>query len=368
MKILVVSSHTQSLLWFRIDLMQDIIKKGHLVIAVGPDYNEDIAKKFREKGVIYKKLFVQRNGINPLNDLKTFFNLINIITEEKPEKIFVYQAKTIIYTALAARFCNIKEVYPLVAGLGSIFLNNSFKFKILKNIILFQYFLSFKFSKKVFFQNIDDLNYFCNRKIVEKKKCILINGSGVNLEKFKESPLPEKDSLLFIGRLLKDKGVVEYLEACRRLKEKYKELKCVLVGPFDSNPTSLTKSELQKYIDENIIEYKGEQEDVIPFLKNCSIFVLPSYYEGTPKSVLEAMAVGRPIITTNVPGCKETVIDGLNGFLVEPKNVDQIVEKIKILLNNKNLKNKMAEESKKLVKKKFDVKEVNEKITRIMGI
>ena len=158
----------------------------------------------------------------------------------------------------------------------------------------------------MFFQNNDDKNEFINNGLIKEDKVVIINGSGVNLEQFKPKPLPKDPGFLFIGRLIKDKGIMEDLEACKKIKDKYPIIRCLLVGPYDSNPSALKPEELNPYIDSGIIEYFGEQSDVRPFITECSVFVLPSYHEGTPKSVLEAMAMGRAIITCNSPGCRDS--------------------------------------------------------------
>jgi len=368
MKILVLSSHTPSLFWFRMEMMKTFLGLGHTVIAAAQESELVWAERFREQGIEYRQVFVQRNGVNPLSDLKTLRELNSLMKEVKPDKVFVYQAKTIIYGALAAAHNNIGEVYPLVAGLGSIFRGKGRKNKLLTEIVSIQYRLAFRRSRKVIFQNDDDMNNLLGRKLLKKTQIEKINGSGVNLDKFLPAALPEEPAFLLIARLIRDKGVMEYLEACKMLKSKYKNIRCMLVGPFDTNPSALKPEELDTFIAEGIIEYNGEQKDVRPYIEMCSTYVLPSYHEGTPKTVLEAMAMGRAIITTHAPGCKETVVDGENGYLVDVKNVNQLVEKMEYLINNPDINRHMGIKSIKLVQEKFDVKKINAEILRIMGL
>ena len=231
-----------------------------------------------------------------------------------------------------------------------------------------EYRLACNASKKVFFQNNDDKNEFINNGLIQDDKIVIINGSGVNLEKFRPEPLPDTPAFLFIGRLIKDKGVMEYLEACKRIKAEYPKVRCLLVGPYDSNPSALQPEELQPYIDEGITEYFGEQSDVRPYLKQCSTYVLPSYHEGTPKTVLEAMATGRSIITSDAPGCRETVTDKYNGFLVPVKDIDTLVEKMKSLIDDQETNKIMSERSLRLAKEKYDVNLVNKKIMETMKL
>lgn len=368
MKIVVLSSHTSSLFWFRIDMMKDFIDNGHFVIALGPDPEPNWEKKFGEYGIQYKQLFVERNGINPINDFRTYRELKKFLKEEKPDKIFSYQAKTIVYGSLAAKSNGITEVYPLVAGLGSIFRGKGIINRVIRMILKTEYRLAFNASKRVFFQNSDDRNEFIKNGLILEEKTVIINGSGVNVEKFKSEPLPERPAFLFIGRLIRDKGIIEYLEACKIIKCEYPSVRCLLVGPYDSNPTALKPEELQSYLDEEIVEYFGEQADVRSFLKLCSTFVLPSYHEGTPKTVLEAMATGRSIITSDAPGCREAVINGHNGFLVAVKDIKGLVDKMRVLLVDQETNMIMAERSLKLVKERYDVKLVNKAIMKTMGL
>jgi len=368
MKIAVLSSHTPSLFWFRLDLMKDLIMHGHEVYALGQEAEEKWGDKFLAYGIKYRKISVERNGINPFNDVKTYMQLRRFFKAENPDKIFSYQAKTIIYGNLAAHAAGISEIYPLIAGLGSIFRGDGFKNSIIRAILKAQYRLACKVSKKVFFQNNDDKDEFVINGIVEEGKAVIINGSGVNLDKFKPEPLPETPAFLFIGRLIKDKGVMEYLEACRRIKRENPEVRCLLVGPYDSNPSALKPDDLKPFIDQGIVEYFGEQSDVRPYIRQCSIYVLPSYHEGTPKTVLEAMAAGRAIITTDAPGCRETVTDGYNGFLVPIKNIDCLSKKMKFLIDDYAACQLMAERSIQIAKDKYDVNIINKSIMQTMNL
>jgi glycosyltransferase involved in cell wall biosynthesis len=350
------------------DMMIDFIKHGHTVVAMGSESEDDWLSKFAEYGIKYKQLFVERNGINPFSDLKTYKQLSQFMQEEKPDKIFAYQAKTVVYGSLAAKANGITEVYPLIAGLGSVFRGNGLKNRIIKVVMKIEYKAACNASMKVFFQNNDDKNEFINNGLIKEDKTTIINGSGVNLEEFKHEPLPEIPAFLFIGRLIKDKGIIEYLEACKRIKIIYPEVRCLLVGPYDSNPSALQYGELQPYIDQGIIEYYGEQSDVRPYIKLCSTFVLPSYHEGIPKTVLEAMAMGRSIITSNAPGCRETVTDEYNGFLVSIQDIDGLVEKMKILIEDSSMNKLMGENSLKLAREKYDVNLVNKSIMETMKL
>ncbi len=368
MKIAVLSSFTTSLFWFRIDMMQSFRKAGYEVLAVGDGPEAEWARKFADLGIRYRQIPVRRNGTNPVHDLKTFRALFQLLKEEKPDKIFAYQAKTVIYGGLAASLIGIREFYPLIAGVGSVFLGDSPRQKLLRSILVAEYRLGMRRAPKVFFQNRDDLKVFTDHKILPEHKAVMLHGSGVNVEKFTPAPLPESPVFLCISRLIRDKGVTEYLEAARKLRQRRPEVRCILVGPFDTNPSAIRPEELRRYTDDGSVEYVGEQKDVQPFLKACTAYVLPSYHEGTPKTVLEAMACGRPTITTDAPGCRETVTDGVNGYLVPVKNVDAILSAMERILDDQVKTAEMAAAARRICEDRYDVRKVNQAIRRTMGI
>ena len=367
MKILVLSSHTPSLFWFRVDMMKAFIEQGCEVVAVGDEPESKWTEKFSQINVKYRQAFIQRNGTNPLKDLKTLKSLKRIIKEESPDKIFTYQAKTVIYGCLAAKKKDV-EIFALVAGMGSVFLSKTFKGKVLGSILKFEYKIALRRAKKVFFQNQDDIQFFVDNHIVKEEKVVKINGSGVNLEKFVPQAMPKEPAFLCISRIIRDKGVIEYLEAAKIVKEKYPNVRFLLVGPYDSNPSALKEEDLKPYVEDNVVEYFGEQSNVSPYLEQCSVYVLPSYREGTPKTVLEAMASFKAIITTDAPGCKETVEDGVNGFLVPVKDVKALAMKMVELIEKPDVVLKMAQNGRSIVEEKFDVKKVNKQIIDIMEL
>lgn len=368
MRVMVLSSFTTSLFWFRIDMMKSFIDAGCEVIAVGDGSEEEWAERFHEMGIRYRQIPVERNGTNPLHDLKTLMALYRLLKEERPDKIFSYQAKTVIYGGIAARILGIDDVYPMIAGVGSVFLGAGFKRKLVRAILVAEYKLGLRNAKRVFFQNRDDLAVFTSCGILREDKVVMLHGSGVNLDKFPPTALPEKPGFLCISRLIRDKGVGEYLDAAREIHKRYPNVRCVLVGPFDTNPSAIKPENLQPYIDDGSIEYVGEQKDVYPYLRECTAYVLPSYHEGTPKTVLEAMACGRPTITTDAPGCRETVTDGINGYLVPVKDVDAIVGAMERILDDPNKTAEMAKTSRRIAEEVYDVHKINQIICDTMRI
>ena len=367
MRIAVLSSHTPSLFWFRMDMMKAFQKCGHEVVAVANEPEDQWREKFAEHGIVYRQIQVQRNGTNPVKDLKTLSSIKAVLREVRPDKIFTFQAKTVIYGGIAANQLGITEVYPLIAGMGSVFLKDDFKTRVIRTILKTEYRMAMRKCPTVFFQNHDDEAIFRKYHIIGKQKIAMMRGSGVNLEKFCVQPLPEKFGFLCISRLIRDKGVGEYLEACKRLKEKYSELRCLLVGPFDSNPSALRHEELQPFLDAGV-EYYGEQTDVRPYLAQCNVFVLPSYREGTPKTVLEAMASGRAVLTTDAPGCRETVKQGINGYMVPVRDINALTEKMEELYLHPELICQMGIEGRRMAEEIFDVNSVNRFVCETMGL
>ncbi len=367
-KILVLSSHTKSLLWFRVDMMRAFMAKGHEVVAAGQEPENDWKGAFEKEGIRYRSISVSRNGLNPLKDIETYRSIFQLLESERPDKIFCYQAKTIIYGCIAASRLGITEVYPLIAGLGSVFRGTGLKNAVIRTIMKMEYGFALKRARKVMFQNRDDLSYFVDSKLVSSEKASIINGSGVDVEKFSPMPLPEKASFLMTARLIRDKGVMEYLAAARIVKKRHPDVLFMLAGPFDSNPSAISKAEVDDYVLDGTVEYLGELDDVRPSLGRASVFVLPSYHEGTPKTVLEAMSCGRAVITTDAPGCRDAVQDGVNGILVPVRSVEGIAEAMEKAIAEPALCGKFGDKGRMLAEEKYDVRKVNASIMELMGV
>lgn len=367
-KIIVLSSHTPSIFWFRMDMMKSFASYGYEVVAVGNESEAEWSQRFSSEGIRYRQIEVSRNGTNPIKDLKTLKSIKKVFDEEKPDKVFSYQAKTVIYGGIAAALSKIDGVFPLIAGVGSVFLADGFKASLVRSVLKAEYKIGMKKAEKVFFQNPDDVDVFVNNGIIRRENVVMLHGSGVNLKKFTVMPQPEKTAFLCISRLIRDKGVYEYLEAARTVKEKYPEVRFLLVGPYDTNPSALKKEDVEPYVSDGIIEYFGEQTDVRPYIGQCSVFVLPSYREGTPKTVLEAMASGRAVITTDAPGCRETVRNGENGFLVPICDVGALAEKMIYLIENPAVSSDFGKCGRKMAEEIFDVDLVNNAICNTMKL
>lgn len=368
MKIAVVSANTPSHKGIRGDLIKAFLERGLEVVAFGGGPEEEWGEVFRQRGHAYRQFFVNRAGVNPFQDLKTISSLRRLYEEERPDKVFTYHAKGNIYGALAAHQAGIEEVYCLVAGLGSIFRNDPDRFNIVRNIMGAEYKKALRNAKGVFFQNTDDVATFVEKGIVAPEKVTIVNGSGVDLSRFAFCEPPLLPSFLFVGRLIRDKGIVEFIDAARIVKRKHPEAEFNIVGGVDLNPTSLSDEDVECLQSEGIVNFCGEQEDVVPFYRENSIFVLPSHHEGTPRSALEAMSTGRPVILTDAPGCRDVVQDGINGLMVPVGNPEMLAQAMIRFVEHPVLISSMGKESRAIAEEKYDVNKVNEAICNTMGV
>lgn len=349
-------------------MVAHFVNNGHEVTVISDGPEETYIPLCNEAGYSYRQVPVSRNGMNPLSDYKAFHKIKEILGELKPDRIFCSSAKAVSYGCRAARELGIEHTYAMVTGLGSIFRGRSSKSKLIRIILKRLYKKAFKGCRKVIFHNDDDRQYLVGMHLLPVGKTEVINGSGVDLKCFSASPLPGAKTFLFIGRLLKDKGIREFLVAALAVKKLHSEARFMVVGNTDSNPTSLTQEEIEKYKSDGVIEFYGYQEDVRPYLEQADIFVLPSYHEGRPRCVLEAMAMGRPIITTDAPGCRDTVTEGLNGFLVPVGDASVLIKRMVELLENPELAQKMGKASRRIAEDIYDVNKVNAHIAKIMKL
>jgi glycosyltransferase involved in cell wall biosynthesis len=338
------------------------------VIAIGDLKDEQFAQKCRDNGFEYRSVSLARNGLNPLADLQTLKELTALLKEIQPDRVFCTFAKAISYGCWAAHRAGISETYALVSGLGHIFRSSSFKARLVCLVMSQLYKHAFRCCKTVVFQNNDDLMYLVDRGLLPQEKTVIVNGSGVDLERYARTDLPRRQTFLFVGRLLGEKGIREYIEAAKRVRKLYPEARFLVVGDTDTNPDSLSQKEVEAYRSEGLIEFDGFQEDVRPYIRQCDVFVLPSYHEGTPRCVLEAMSMGRPIITSQAPGCRETVKEGENGFLIPVGDAQGIADKMIYFIKHPDEAQQMGLKSRCMAERKYDVNEVNADYFNIMKI
>ncbi len=368
MKVVVIVGQAKSLLNFRGPLLAMMVKEGHEVLACADGDNVEVASSLKKMGVAYHSIPVERAGLNPIKDLCTFLELYSFFKKSRPDIALNYTIKPVIYGSLAAYIAGVSNVFSMITGLGYVFTGETLKHRVIRRVVKNMYQSALMMNKTVFFLNPDDLILFANLGLAAPHKQILINGTGVDLTYFGKALVTDQPIFLLIARLLKDKGIIEYVAAARILTKRYPNAVFRLLGPFDSNPTAIGESQVEGWKKEGAIEYMGDTEDVRPYLSSSNICVLPSYREGTPRAVLEAMAMGRPIITTDAPGCRETVIEGENGFLVPVKNVNALVEAMEKFIVHPELIERMGRRSREIAEEKYDVHKVNDVILGAMGL
>jgi glycosyltransferase involved in cell wall biosynthesis len=292
-----------------------------------------------------------------------------LIRAERPDVVLAYTIKPVIVAALAGRAERVPRIVSLITGAGYAFTGGrELKRRVSRAAAALLYRLALKRSDVIIFQNPDDERLFRELRLVPKtRETQVVNGSGVDLDRFAPAPVPARTSFLMIARLLKDKGIREFAEAAKRVKAVHPDTPITLVGDFDPSPDSLTCKELDELVRCGV-HYRGHLDDVRPAIADCSVYVLPSYREGTPRSVLEAMAMGRAIITTDAPGCRETVIEGENGFLVPPRDSNALFEAMTRFVDDPAIAAAMGKASRRLVEAKYDVRQVNSDLLRYAGL
>ncbi|MEN8992303.1 glycosyltransferase family 4 protein [Avibacterium paragallinarum] len=374
---LIVSNDAKSIVNFRFDLLKEIQSKGYEIHICAPDIL--ISKYydfFIKNNFICHDICLDRTSMSFFSELKTLFSLYKLFIRIKPDFVLGYTIKPAIYSPLVGMMCGIKNINMLISGLGYLFNDYSKSKTTMKSILLLKlYALAISRSKSVIFQNSDDIQLFRDINLIKNLNNIfLVNGSGVNLNKFVKSPLrlaSNKEispSFLMIARLLKDKGIYEYIEAVRNIKKKYPSAQFGLLGSLDENPLSLTEKELETVISENILNYHGYTDNVTEIISQYNVAVLPSYREGVPRSLLEAMAMGRCVITTDAPGCKETVEDGITGFKIKVGSACELEKAFEELILHPEKIQLMGDASYEFVKEKFDVRLVNRHMIEYMGL
>jgi len=328
-KILISSNYAWTIFNFRMNLIRRLKKEGFKVIVLTQfDGYENYIKKEVDE---IKPLFISRKGINPFFDLMTFFNYVQAILLHKPSMVMLFTIKPVIYGSFASRITRTRSI-SMITGLGTAFIKDSW----LTNLVKCLYKFSLKNACAVFFQNKDDRDLFIGNKLIKHEVAKITPGSGIDLVKFKQTTLLEDNNIifLFVGRILKDKGIREYIEAAKIIKKKYFNIRFQILGPIESeNRTAISFNKIKRWQDDGIIEYLGETDNTAHFLNKATCIVLPSYREGTSRALLEAAAVGRPLIASDVPGCKEIIDDGKSGFLCKIKDKINLANKIEEMIN-----------------------------------
>ena len=352
MKIAFLSHLDMNLYLFRLPIMKELVNRGVEVYAIVP--RGEVFDEFKNYGIKAIEYKIIRGSLNPLNAIKTIKNINGVVKKINPDILHSFTHQPNIYGA----FSDAKNYIQTITGLGSFFIHNDLKSKIIRKVIENLYKITSKKAKKVIFQNSDDLKYFIDKKIIDNKKAVLIKSSGIDTNewKIKNKVNNKKPIVLMIARVLKDKGVEEFIKAAEILKEK---AEFWYVGEIDKGNKNAFNPDWKN------VKYLGFRRDIKNLIEKCDIFVLPSYREGVPRTLLEAASMAKPIITTYAVGCREVVDDGVNGFLVPISDYKSLAKKIEILIDDKDLREKMGKNSRKKAVSEFDIKVVVSKYLEV---
>lgn len=320
MRILVIANNDVGLYKFRKELLQEIVNNSHEVYISLP--NGELVQPLVNMGCKFIETNLDRRGINPVTDFKLLLSYWKMIGKLNPDLIITYTIKPNVYAGLVSAIKH-KKYAVNITGLGTAFQSKGLFLK----LIVMLYKLACKKADTVIFENCENMQIFKDYGIVKDSQCLLNNGAGVNLDEypFEEYPSQDKTRFLFIGRIMQEKGIDELFDAAKRIKKEYENVEFDVVGMFEDD----YEATVNKIVDKNIINFYGYQEDVRPFIKNASCFVLPSWHEGMANTNLESAAMGRPIITSNIHGCLEAVVENKNGYLCERKNAGSLYECLK---------------------------------------
>jgi glycosyltransferase involved in cell wall biosynthesis len=373
MTILILASHPGSLRNFRGALIESMLAKGHKLHVAAPGLGGDAATRdwLSERGVVWHDVPMARTGLNPLADLSTFLALWRLMRRLRPRLVLGYTVKPVVWGILAARLAAVPQRVALITGLGYAFTGDQRGLRaVLRGIVRALYGLALRQATLIFFQNPDDQADFARMGLLPDHVTVeRVAGSGVDLRGFPVQPLPEGPiRFTLIARLLRDKGIGEYVAAAHLIRAHWPQAEFHLVGGTDPNPAAIPESEVAAWHASGAIIWHGHLADVRPVLAATHVYVLPSYREGTPRTVLEAMATGRAIITTDAPGCRQTVVAGENGFLVPVGDEQALAQAMLRFLQDPGLIASMGEASRRLAEARFDVNHVNAQMLQAMAL
>ncbi len=367
-KILINGSYAPSLINFRGHLIRQMIARGHEVHVSAPNFEKVTKDKLLEMGANVHEVEMQRTGVGISGDIRYFFQLRRLMRKVGAEFVLNYTIKPNIYGGLAA-YSTGAESASIVSGLGYAFYEtNGFLHGTVQAISRWLYKFATAANRVVVFQNPDDRDDFIEAGcLLDQNKARMINGSGVDTNYYGVATLPEAPIFLIIARLLVSKGVREYANAARIVMSKRPDCRFFIAGFLDGGPDSVSQNELNEWVGWGI-EFLGHLDDVRPAIESCSTYVLPSYREGTPRTVLEASAMGRASIVTDVPGCREVVIDGITGFIVPVKEPAKLADAMLKFIDSPELRATMGMEARKFCQEKYDVEKVNRSLIAHLGL
>lgn len=370
LKLALITSHASSLVNFRAPLIKSLRELDIHIFALAPNFDKKTRITVQDLGATPIDCPMNRTGMNPLVDLSNTWQLARLLKRLQPDVIINYFIKPVIFGSLAAKWASVPYRIAMVEGLGFIFTPGptgfSLKRRVLKRLVMLLYKLGLSCTDKVIFLNPDDKNEFITAHLLPTSKAFLLGGIGVDLEKWPFVPsVLNPPTFLMVGRLLREKGVEDYVNAARIVKKTNPQVRFILLGDLDDNPGAIKRADVQAWHNDGIVEWYGHVP-VQPWLAQSSVFVLPSYREGTPVSTQEALATGRAIITTDVPGCRQTVVNGVNGFLVPAHNTECLAEKMIKFIRHPELITSMGLASRQFALEHYDTHKVNQRLIKLI--
>ena len=373
MKVVLLGTTAGCVLGFRKDLILDLVQRGIKVYAFAIDYDQYTELRVKALGAIPVGYAFNRTGVNPFSDLLNTLKLTVKFKEIGPDIVFSYFAKPVVFGTLAAKLAGVKRRIGMLEGLGFVFTDqpegNSLKISILRRVQLILYRISFPLLDGIVFLNPDDPKDLISKNNLKVKSIKVLGGIGLKLSDYPYSIPPVSPvRFLFVARLLAEKGIFDFLAAAKIVKNFYPKAEFVVLGGLDDgNPGSLSAKDLNEYKSSGLIIHPGHVDNVVDWISGSSVFVLPSYYrEGVPRSTQEAMAVGRAVITTDVPGCRDTVIDGKNGFLIKRWDPEELAKKMIFFIDNPLEIIRMGKNSHEIAKIQYDALKVNKKFVSMI--
>lgn len=372
MKVMILSSLSWSLINFRGALIARMIEEGHDVVACAPDEEPEVLARLAAMGVAFRRTPMARAGTNPLHDARTLLHYMRLMRIERPDVVVAYTQKPIIYGGLAARSRGGARSFAIMSGLGYVFSAEADRRRWLRRAVSRLYRAGVRKAECIFVFNGDDHQLMLESGIVSPaQRVVQVPGSGIDIRHFAEQPLPEGPfTFLMMGRLMRDKGVGEYVEAARIIRQTRPDVRFLLLTrPETENPTGYTTADLQQWRDAGLIEFLPETRDVRSFIASAHAFVLPSFYrEGLPRTILEALATGRAVITTDMPGCREPIRAGVNGLLVPPRDGWALAQAMERLIADPALVAAMGKAARQTAVDVYDVDRVNAMLLDVMQL
>lgn len=369
--VVVVGSHAPALVGFRGPLLAAMAARGHRVVACAPRATPEIIKTLRGWGVEYHHLPFVRGSLAPGADLASVAALYQLLRARGPDLLLSFTIKPVVLGSLVAERAGIRQICSMITGLGYAFTEGTELQRRLVGLAAHKlYRLALSRSSHVIFQNPDDRELFARRGLLGHAASIVVDGSGVDLEHYADQPASNEPRFLMISRLIREKGVREFVEAARLLQVRHPQVRCQLAGWIDETaPCPIRAEDIEGWVRAGLIEHLGPLKDVRPALAGCSAYVLPSYYrEGIPRTILEAMATGRPVITTDMPGCREAVADGVNGFLVPPRDPVALAGAMRRMVEEPDLTHALGRASRRIAESRYGVERVNQTILDFLGL